>query len=277
MKKEKASGTAATDKNLITEIVKRVLANFGEDQFPEGVSQSEFIDFFSTQPFPFSLKARSTKATLEVHLHELVSHIVKNIREQFGHIPLKFKGVEGEIDLNHPENGAFIEKFSSLAAGYFLSGLKTKMSDAIDALFNEALHMSIELGSDDVARKVGEIYNYIPQEINLSHLIENLKTQDAIMNQTRMREHIKRISAEEIKIIATRGRPRTWTRDGLRQAVSKASHLIRKEKYRSPTLEDIAKALNRKFPDRMLLSGKSLGQMLKRYEIEWKGIKNPHN
>jgi len=81
---------------------------------------------------------------------------------------------------------------------------------------------------------------------------------------------------KEILELRKVGRPRTWTKEGLDQAVRKASLKFKKAKYRSPTLSDVAASISKQYPDRMPLNAKALGQMLKRYELEWKKLKNPH-
>ncbi len=87
--------------------------------------------------------------------------------------------------------------------------------------------------------------------------------------------HIFTRANKEILELRKAGRPRTWTKEGLDQAVRKASLKFKKDKYRSPTLTDVAASISKHYPDRMPLNAKSLGQMLKRYELEWKNLKNP--
>ncbi len=73
------------------------------------------------------------------------------------------------------------------------------------------------------------------------------------------------------------GRPSRWTKAKLEQATRKAVAQATKEKYRTPNLSEVAEVLNRRYRNFPPLNAKAFGQLLKRYDIEWKEIRKPHN
>ncbi len=268
-----------TPERLIAEIVEKVLtAYFEAATFPDGFKNPDLdalVRHFSLNPLQVSFDAQPTKTTLTFQVSEVVSYIVGQIKERFEHLAIKFKDGDVDFDLSHPDNQVMIGCFAEGAARYFLGNLRMKMALALDSLCEESIRMTLEVMSAEMAKDISKKYDYIPQEIDLRSLVEELRTKELIMN----RQRILNIAAdfEGLTVIATKGRPRTWSKDGLQQAVRRAALQFRKDKYRGATLNELASMLNRRFPDRMPLSGKSLGQMLKRYEINWKEIKNPHN
>jgi hypothetical protein len=72
------------------------------------------------------------------------------------------------------------------------------------------------------------------------------------------------------------GRPPIWTKETLEKAANKAAARAAKVKYRAPRLQDVAEVLNKRYPSQRPLTGNSLRMLLKRYEVDWKTIKNAH-
>lgn len=266
------------DKKLIAEVVKNVLAAHPEDKLPKSVTLEEFVEYFSSHPYPVSLETQSIRVELSFQTHELISYLVSELKERFAHVPIKLKGVtNAELDLERPENQTMLRHFAEVAASLFLATITAKISGAIDTLCEQSLGVAIQICSGNVAKGLSRKYDFIPDRLDLRPFIEQVNAQEAARNKKWITEIVERIGHDGLNVASTKGRPRTWTKEGLRQAVGKACLQFRKDKYRAPTLNDVANSLNRKYPDRMKLNAKSLGQILKRYDIDWKEIKNPQN
>jgi len=264
------------ESSVVDEIVRKVLELADAvDKLPEDITREEFIKHFTSHPFPHSIKAQFTKATIEFPVCDLVAHVIAQITERFRQVNLKFKDTDIKLDLTDPENRTLVRPLVETAVVYFLSNLKMKIANAMDALCEEAIRMATQIMADRIARQIGEQEDYIPLENNVRKLFEELRAEETNAEHKRISQTASVIKGLEFE--TTKGRPRTWTKEGLSQAVNRASHQFRKEKYRSPTLDEIATRLNRRYPDLMLLSGKALGQMLKRYGLSWKDIKKPQN
>jgi hypothetical protein len=159
------------------------------------------------------------------------------------------------------------------ATVYMVMGLNAEVEAAINKLFQKAIiyaeARAMSLAIDNAEQAKGKI--------DLRESISTLRKRLASEKKAD-EQFIKALSGlDNVHISVGKGRPRTWTKESLEKAVRKASLQVRKEKYRTPTLNDMARDLNKRNPDRVRLTGKALGQMLKRYKVNWKSIKNPHN
>ena len=72
----------------------------------------------------------------------------------------------------------------------------------------------------------------------------------------------------------TRGRKPGWNKSELENAIDKTLTDYRKKHYRAPTLQDMANALNNRYPSKPKFSGETLRKTLARYELDWIEIKN---
>ena len=240
--------------------------------------KAELIQF-STETDSMSFDARFGNVTVEYPLTNLITHIVDEMNARLVRLPLKFK--DGKIDIIFEEAEglkAGLDWFTTVAAVYFFLNLQSKAAAALNLLFDESLAISLMAGQAGFAKKMGDRGIGPPADINVREGLNGLKKQEAAADRHRI-AHALLGTFERLglKFPCSKGRPRTWTQKSLRQAVEKASLQVRKKKYREPRLTDVATSLNKSYPDRMPLNAKSLGQMLKRHNIDWKELKNPHN
>lgn len=270
-----ATDSAEPEYHRVDEIVRKVLGTYAEDKIPEELTLEEFTEFFTARPLRVTIEALLTKVTLELPIRDLVALFIAQLQSAHSHIPIKFTETVGDLDLTLPENETVIWSLAETAVIYYLGTINKKIGDALNALFEESLRVSIQYNAGRYAQHIATKSDYIPLENDLRPLLEELRTREDALNRHRITEVITKIGG--LRLEPAKGRPRTWTKESLLLAVSKASTQFRKEKYRPPTLNEVATAISRKYPDRMSLSGKALGQMLKRYELSWKDIKNPHN
>jgi hypothetical protein len=261
---------------FIEETVRKLLAErYKEVDEP---LKAELIQF-STETDSMSFDVRFGNVTVEFPMTNLITHIVDEMNARLVRLPLKFK--DGKIDIIFEEAEglkAGLDWFTTVAAVYFFLNLQPKAAAALNLLFDESLAISLMAGQAGFAKKMGDTGIGPPADINVREALNGLKKQEAAADRHRV-AHTLLGTFERLglKFPCGKGRPRTWTQKSLRQAVEKASLQVRKKKYREPRLTDVANSLNKSYPDRMPLNAKSLGQMLKRHDIDWKELKNPHN
>ncbi|MDQ3688225.1 MAG: hypothetical protein M3430_21890 [Acidobacteriota bacterium] len=162
------------------------------------------------------------------------------------------------------------------AAVFMLRELDAEIKEAFyrsfkrATVFAETRVMSLAINDALAANLVEDDF-----EIDLRETISALQKTLAKERESDKRLIKALAELDHVKLATSKGRPRTWTKEGLDQAVRKASIKFKKAKYRSPTLSDVAASISKQYPDRMPLNAKALGQMLKRYKLEWKKLKNP--
>ncbi len=165
--------------------------------------------------------------------------------------------------------------FTDFAVCYLIPKIGNYVAEAIESLLEQSFSFAKTTGCLRIAKDYDEATG---SGLDLHSLIADIR--DAVKQAPPDKKEYIRKALEHysgLQVQSVKGRPRTWTKESLEKAVRRASFQVRKEKYRTPTLEDVARDLNKRNPDRARLTGKALGQMLTRYEINWKGIKNPHN
>jgi len=263
--------------SLVAEIVETVLfAHFSSPKLPREVTREEMVEHFSTTPLPVTVAAQAANCHFSLPLSELATSIAMDMTERVKSVVFRFKDGDVNFDFRENEGARLLAKYlAPLAAEYFLLNMEAKLATAVDSLCAESVRMAVELGSLQGAKDIAEKGDRIPLEIDFGPILKKLKKDELDRDQ----ERIMRLAGqfEGLTLATRKGRPRTWTKEGLTQALRKTTFQFRKERYRAPTLGEVAASLSKRYPDRMLLSGKSLGQMLKRYGIDWKEIKNPHN
>jgi hypothetical protein len=214
-------------------------------------------------------------ASLTYHLKAAVAYFFNEFEGRLDAIRLKH--TDGTVSLFELDSKSSRENVLSnlvqYAAVYMVMGLNAEIEAVINKLFKKAViyaeARTMSLAIDNSKQS--------DAKIDLRENIANLRKM--LAQEEKADEHFVNAlgKLEHVHVSVSKGRPRTWTKESLEKAVRRASFQVRKEKYRTPTLEDIARDLNKRNPDRARLTGKALGQMLTRYEINWKDIKNPHN
>jgi hypothetical protein len=243
---------------------------------PPELTATQFIEHFSAESLPRSFLTSFGKVTIEIPVADLIKKIVNEMNERLDSLPMIFK--DGEIELQFEESEglkAGLDWFAEVAAVYFLSNLQKKTASMLNLFFEQSLSMALKVGQARFAKQLGDRENRTPIDIDMRPLLNSFYEQGAAEDKERNARWLDGFKG--LKIVSQKGRPRTWTKDSLHQAIRKASFQIRKERYRAPKLVEVAKVLNKRHPGKMSLNAKSLGQMLKRYEIDWKEIKKPHN
>ncbi len=262
---------------LIEAIVQKLLTEeLKESSIPLELDTTEYLEHFFANPFPMSFNTCFGKVTIELPLANLARQVVDEMNARLVTLPIKFK--DGEMELHFEEADgmkAGLDVFAEVAMTYFLYNVKPKAVFMLNLFFEESLSVALKTAQASYAKKLGDSEKRTPLEIDMRPLLNSFREREAAEDNERIARALRNF--EGLKIISSKGRPRTWTKESLEKAVRRASFQVRKEKYRTPTLEDVARDLNKRNPDRARLTGKALGQMLTRYEINWKDIKNPHN
>jgi hypothetical protein len=161
------------------------------------------------------------------------------------------------------------------AAVLMIAGLDSEIKSAISRLFEKAIVYAevktMALAINNSENSDATTVPIIDPRENIALLKKKLEAEkEDVLTRALSSIH-------QANVVTGKGRPRIWTKESLHEAVRTAATQFKKGKYRNPNLKDVASVLNKKHPDRMQLNAKSLGQMLKRHEIEWMGIKNPQN
>jgi hypothetical protein len=173
-----------------------------------------------------------------------------------------------EINWKEEETEKALFWLARFATKSFLDGLQRGISETIEERSSDATILAISRYFADFLAKFGG-------RVDARPFIRGIGQAAAARRTKRFIDLASKLP--NIRVSTSKGRPRTWTQQSLRQAVEKAILQVRKKKYREPRLTDVATSLNKSYPDRMPLNAKSLGQMLKRHGIDWKELKNPHN
>ena len=252
---------------LITEICDYVL------KFPTRAKGQEPSEERSHTVIIPDIETEHGNASLTYHLKAAVADFFKEFEGRLNAI--RIKHTEGAVSLfNMDTKSARDTVLSSLvqhATVYMVIGLNVEIEAAINKVFQKAILYG-------EARTMSHAIDNTEQDTGKIDLRESISTLRKILaREKRADKHFIKVlgGIDNVYVPVGKGRPRTWTKASLDQAVRKASIKFKKDKYRPPTLSDVAAHISRLYPDRMQLNAKSLGQMLKRYELEWKDLKNP--
>ena len=151
-------------------------------------------------------------------------------------------------------------------AWWFVRAMQGKISMGLGELSREAVFVMEKL-YQSMLSKSGVIDG---KSVDISKIKEELEVlaKDLITER-------KTFLKEHLYLPTGKGRHPRWTKEKLEQATRKAAAQVRKEKYRPPRLSEVAEKINKRYPNMPPLNAKALGQLHKRYAIEWKIIKNP--
>ena len=252
---------------LITEICDHVL-KFGARENGKEVSD----EMSHTVVIP-DIETEHGKASLTYHLKTAVADFFKDFEDRLGTLRLRL--TDGRMSRFSMDTKTSRENLLTLlveyATAYMVMGLNVETEAAINKTFQKAIIYAEAKTMSHALENTGQG----SAKVDLRGTLTTLRK--ALAQEKRADGHFIKILGhlDKIYMPTGKGRPRTWTKAGLEQAVRKASLKFKKDKYRPPTLNDVATSISKNYPDRMPFNAKSLGQMLKRYEIEWKGLKNP--
>jgi hypothetical protein len=254
---------------LITEICDYILKS------PARAKGEEIADeIYHTVVIP-DVETDHGNASLTYHLKAAVAAFFKEFEGRLDAISLKHTDGavwQFKIDTNSARENV-LSLLVQYATVYMVIGLNAEIESAINTTFKKAIIYAEAKAMSKAVDKSGGGDAKIDLRESIATLQKTLarekKADDLFV------EALGRL--DNVYITAGKGRPRTWTKEALENAVRKASSQIKREKYRTPTLADVARTLNKRNPDRVPLTAKSLGEMLRRYKINWKDIKSHIN
>ncbi len=265
-----------TRDEVIKGIVHRVLTSYLEGAVEDQSALKEWVSSTEEKGFLIGLDLEKVKGRFSIQLHPLAITLFEKFDAQIndfivntpeGALSFDWKGTKDR------EEG--LKVFTDLAICYLLPKIGHYIGEAIESLVEQSFCFAKTAGCVKIAKTYDRAVGIGVDIKKLTSVMKDTVRQVPLDKQEYVREALEHHTGLQVQ--STKGRPRTWTKEGLEKAVRKASFQARKEKYRVPRLNDVAEILNKRYPDRTRLTGKGLGQMLTRYEISWKEIKNPHN
>jgi hypothetical protein len=264
MSKNKTDIENAEDREaLIAEICDQIL------NFParaQGQTQSTNEGKSHTVVIP-DIETEHGKASLTYHLKASVADFFKEFEGCLDSIYLeRTDGARSRFDLDQKnDRETVLSTLVQYATVYMIMGLKVEVEAAINKVFKKAI---IYAAARTMSRAVSN-NEHLTAKIDLRESWTNLKKK--IAKEKKADEYFVNAlsSLDHVHLPTSKGRPATWDKSKIEQAVIRARSAFKKRKYRAPTLKELALEISKRQP----LTEASLKMLLKRHGLSWRAMK----